>query len=218
MKRTLAIAFIALGMAGVAGGAALGPARAQESTFDLPGQATPAPPRPDIEGVVFVDVWSNRHTDGPVQYDQDPPAGGPHNPTWQTCRFYDKPVPKERAVHSQEHGAVWITYRADIAAADLETIRKLAAGNEYVLASPYEGLEHPLVASAWGAQLALDSASDPRLQAFVDFYANTPDGPEFGAPCAGSGTDSVEPIAYPAGATPLAQPPAAATPEATPAP
>ncbi|MFM9107345.1 MAG: DUF3105 domain-containing protein [Chloroflexota bacterium] len=217
MHRTiLVIAGTVVIALGIAGSAALGPARAQESTFDLPGAATPAPPRPEIEGVAFVDVWSNRHTEGPVQYDQDPPAGGPHNPTWQSCGFYDVPVPTERAVHSQEHGAVWITYRADIADADLKAIRQLAKRNPYVLASPYEGLAHPLVASAWGAQLALDSAADPRLQAFVEFYANSPDGPEFGAPCADSGTDSVDPIAFPAGATPLAQP--AATPGATPAP
>lgn len=186
---------------------------AQESTFDLPGEATPVPARPDIDGVVYNDVWSNRHTDGPVAYDQDPPAGGPHNPTWQSCGFYDVAVPNERAVHSQEHGAVWITYQPDIADDDLRTLRQLAKKNPYLLVSSYPGLVHPVVASAWGAQLAMDSAADPRLQAFIDFYANSPDGPEFGAPCADSGTAETTPITFPAGATPLAEP-AAATPAA----
>ncbi len=191
---------------GVFGGGA--PARAQEGTFDLPGAATPAPPRPDIEGVVFVDVWSAQHTQGPVEYEVDPPAGGPHNPVWQACGVYDTAVPKERVVHSQEHGAVWIAYGDELPEADLAVLKDLAAESDYILLSPYEGLEHPLAAAAWGALLPLDSATDPRLEAFIDFYANSPDGPEYGAPCAGSGTDETTPIDFPAGATPIAQPPA----------
>ena len=34
---------------------------------------------------------------------------GEHNPVWQNCGFYNKPVRDESAVHSLEHGAVWIT-------------------------------------------------------------------------------------------------------------
>lgn len=212
MHRALIIGIAAVG---VAAGAALAPAQAQESTFDLPGQATPAPARPDIEGVTYIDVWTNRHTEGPVKYDESPPAGGPHNPVWQACGFYDTAVPNERGVHSQEHGAVWITYRNDLPEADLNAVKDLAETDPYVLASPYEGLEHPLVLSAWGAQLGLESASDPRLKEFVGFFANREDGPEFGAPCADSGTDETTPIEFPTGATPMAQPDA---PEATPVP
>jgi hypothetical protein len=65
---------------------------------------------PPPEGVEEFTV-SPSHTapDATVNYPQTPPVGGPHNPTWQTCAFYDKPVPSETAVHSLEHGAIWIT-------------------------------------------------------------------------------------------------------------
>ena len=53
---------------------------------------------------------SRNHTKEPVDYPQTPPVGGPHNPIWQNCGFYSKPVRNEHAVHSMEHGAVWITY------------------------------------------------------------------------------------------------------------
>jgi hypothetical protein len=138
-------------------------------------EATPIP------GVETFEVDSAAHTTEPVDYPQDPPAGGPHAPAWQKCAVYDAPVRNENAVHSLEHGAVWITYRPDLPESDREILAKLAEDQRYVLISPYPGLEDPVVASAWGAQLRLDDTSDPRLQAFIDRYAGN--GPEPGANC-----------------------------------
>ena len=87
----------------------------------------------------------------------------------------------ENAVHSQEHGAVWITYQPDLPESDREALAQLAEDQPYLLISPYPGLEDPVVASAWGAQLRLDDVNDPRLQAFIDRYAGN--GPERGATC-----------------------------------
>ena len=42
--------------------------------------------------------------------------------------------------------------------------------NRYLLLSPYPGQHAPVVATAWGAQLSLDSVSDPRLLAFLEHY------------------------------------------------
>jgi hypothetical protein len=160
------------------------------------GQAAPAPPtsapsvtRPattttttvSIDGVETFPVTA-AHVDGPISYPQVPPVGGAHNPVWQTCTFYDAPVPSEKAVHSLEHGAVWITYRPDLPAGDVDTIATLARSRKDVLASRWDdGLPAPLVATAWGRQLRLQSASDPRLAAFVRQYAGK--GPEPNAPC-----------------------------------
>ena len=84
-------------------------------------------------------------------------------------------------MHSLEHGAVWITYQPDLPAAEKEALRTLAADQPYLLVSPYPGLDSPLVASAWGAQLRLEQADDPRLPAFIARYAGN--GPEPGATC-----------------------------------
>jgi hypothetical protein len=80
-----------------------------------------------------------------------------------------------------EHGAVWITYQPDLPESDREVLAKLAKRQRSLLISPYPGLEDPVVASAWGAQLRLDNVHDPRLQAFIDRYAGI--GPERGATC-----------------------------------
>lgn len=128
---------------------------------------------------------SRTHTEGTLSYAQSPPVGGAHSGVWQNCGIYDQPVRNENAVHSLEHGAVWVTYRPDLPAADLEQLRALARGQSYVLLSPYPGLQTPVAASAWGLQLALESVSDPKLADFVRTYQQGSQTPEPGAPCTG---------------------------------
>ncbi len=154
------------------------PTPAAEATgiFDpAVAEATP------ISGAEIFDVASADHTTEDVDYPQDPPAGGPHDPSWQKCAVYDAPVRNENAVHSQEHGAVWITYQPDLSDADVEILAAYADDQPYVLISPYPELEDLVVASAWGAQLRLEEVDDPRLQEFIDRYAGN--GPERGATC-----------------------------------
>jgi hypothetical protein len=138
------------------------------------------------EGVQTYDVGSaNVHTEENVDYEQTPPAGGPHNPVWQNCGFYDKPIRDENAVHSLEHGAVWISYLPNLPQDEIERLRDLTESNHYVLVSPYPDLDSPVVASAWGKQLALESAEDPALERFIQVYVQGPQTPEPGAPCSG---------------------------------
>lgn len=70
--------------------------------------AAPFPGEPP--GVKTYVGLARNHVDTPVDHPQTPPVGGPHSPVWQNCEYYDTSVPNERAVHSMEHGAVWITY------------------------------------------------------------------------------------------------------------
>jgi hypothetical protein len=141
--------------------------------------------KPDVpEGTKTFSSLSRDHVDQPVDYEQDPPVGGPHARYWQTCGFYEDPIQKEAGVHSLEHGAVWITYRPDLPEADKEKIRQLAKQAD-VLASPYEGLQDPVVVSAWGRQLRLSSVDDPRLEQFIKAFRRGPQTPEPKAPCTG---------------------------------
>jgi hypothetical protein len=125
------------------------------------------------------------HVAGPIGYVENPPLGGQHNVVWQNCGIYEAPIHNEHAVHSMEHGAVWITYRPDLAPDQVQALRALAS-DDYLLLSPYPGLPQPVVASAWNHQLTFARADDPGLAAFVAKYKNNPETtPEFGASCAG---------------------------------
>jgi hypothetical protein len=140
----------------------------------------------DIEGVVGFEVGKVIHTEDPVTYAEVPPVGGDHFPGWLNCGSYDTPQPNEQAVHSMEHGAVWITYDPTLAEADVKALRALTINQTHVLVTPYDGLPSEVVASAWGLQLQLDSAEDPRLKQFVETYQNGPQTLEPGAPCSGA--------------------------------
>lgn len=142
--------------------------------------------KPSLKQVATYTVEQG-HTDKPVTYAQTPPAGGEHAPEWLNCAAYDKPVPNENAVHSMEHGAVWITYRSDLPTAEVTQLRK-AMPDTYAVLSPFEGLKAPVVVSAWGRQLPLTGSNDPRLAEFIREFRQGPQAPEPGASCTG-GTD-----------------------------
>ena len=145
-----------------------------------------------IKGVQSFSNLARNHVTTPVKYAQNPPVGGNHNPAWLNCGIYTSPVPNENAVHDLEHGAVWITYRPDLPTQQVSQLTDLARSyTTYVTLSPYPGLPAPVVASAWGKQLRLQAASDPRLRKFLDVYRLGPTNLEPGAPCTGgTGTPS----------------------------
>lgn len=137
----------------------------------------------DIAGLETFDEIEGLHVEGAVDYDQTPPVGGPHNAAWLNCGIYEEPVPNENAVHSLEHGAVWVTYDpAEVTDGDLDALRD-AMPSTYAILSPFEGLDAPVVASAWGYQVQLDGVDDPRLADFITKYRQSPDAPEPGALC-----------------------------------
>ncbi|MGY1915639.1 DUF3105 domain-containing protein [Blastococcus sp. SYSU DS0973] len=127
------------------------------------------------------------HEDGPIEYEQSPPVGGPHANLWADCTgtVYDVDIRHENAVHSLEHGAVWITYNPDeVTDADIATLAELVDGVSYRMMSPYEGLDAPISLQSWGHQLKVDSADDERVKQFADLMtAKAGEFPEPGATC-----------------------------------
>jgi len=154
---------------------------------------------------------TRNHVPGTVAYPGypgTPPDGGDHNGVWQQCAVYTAPIPAENAVHSLEHGAVWVTYRPDLPADQVQILTKEVQGDPYRLLSPLPDQQSPVVLSAWGRQLATDSASDPRVASFLSTYTNGRQTPERGATCSGGSSQTGT---TPAGA-PAAPPAAARTP------
>jgi hypothetical protein len=139
----------------------------------------------EVEGVQTFEN-ETQHVEGAVEYPQSPPAGGPHNQVWLNCGIYTEPQANENAVHSLEHGAVWVTYDAErVQGAELEALRDLLPSN-YVILSPYEGLDTPIALSAWNAQLKVDSVEDERIPEFIEEYWRSQNVPEPGALCSGA--------------------------------
>lgn len=145
------------------------------------------------EGVKSFAYAGNQHDDALTDYSLDPdyqgeipPAGGTHNNAWQNCGLYDAPVPWQHAVHSLEHGSIWVAYRPDLPADQIEKLRAFG-DEEKVLVAPEPLLTSPIVLTSWNNQLALDSYDDETVKRYIRFYKNNPDfAPESGSSCSGA--------------------------------
>lgn len=132
-------------------------------------------------GFETVEVGAVVHTEDPVSYGTKPGAGGPHNPQWLTCRAYSDPVLEEMAVHTLEHGAIWITYQPDLPAADIDALEGFTRSNQ-VMSSPYPGLDSPVVLTAWARRLPLDTVDTAVIDQFIRAFRDAT-APEIAAAC-----------------------------------
>lgn len=115
-------------------------------------------------------VKAAQHQSGSIKYEQNPPVAGKHNGDWQNCMgdVYDAPIASEHAVHSMEHGAVWLVYNP--AKVNKDQIEKLASkirGKEFALMSPMENLDATVSVQAWGFQLKVNDPADKRIDEFI---------------------------------------------------
>ena len=138
------------------------------------------------ERVQRFEELSGVHVETAVDYDHTPPAGGPHNPAWLNCGVYDQQQTDEYAVHSLEHGAIWIAY--DPGFTTDEEIAALVdlAPDTYTIIAPYNGIGEAKAISAWGAQLRFTDVDDPAVQNFIDEFWRSASSPEPNAPCTGA--------------------------------
>lgn len=99
-----------------------------------------------------------------------PPAGGPHFDQPVPAGIYAEPLPDGNAIHSLEHGIVWISYRPDLLTAkDLQVLTGVAQAHARdVLMSPRPQNSAAASAVSWGRRLNLASpVSREAVEAFV---------------------------------------------------
>ena len=150
----------------------------------------------EISGLKSTHDLARGHKDGPLSYPNvtdTPPDGGDHNGNPQSCQVYTAPIANEHAIHSLEHGAVWVTYNpTKVSAGDITALKKLVDGNPDRMLSPYPGLKKAISLQAWGEQLFVDKASDSRVKRFLELFTKGPQAPEPNATCVG--TTSTGPV------------------------
>lgn len=67
--------------------------------------------------------WEHVADGSPLEYVANPPASGPHYPTWAKYAEYSLAVPRGHWVHNLEHGAVVLLYRPDAASETIDALR-----------------------------------------------------------------------------------------------
>ncbi|MFJ3144252.1 DUF3105 domain-containing protein [Streptomyces halstedii] len=165
----------------VAGGGYLMSAADEQDRAEEQARTSP------VTGERTWDGLGQDHVETAVDYPMNPPVGGDHNPVWMNCDadVYTKAIPNENAVHSLEHGAVWVTYNDKADDADVKALAERVGKTPYSLMSPVADQKDPLVLSAWGKQVTVKSASDARVAQFFTKYVQGPQTPEPGAACGG---------------------------------
>ncbi len=155
--------------------------------FFLGNQQSASQQNAAIAGVKDFGKPEQGHTPESVSFAENPPVGGKHSPQWATCdgRVYTQKLRNENAVHSLEHGAVWITYKPGLEEAQLQALADKVEGTPYTLMSPNPEQSSPITLSAWGKQLSLENASDERIEQFLEKYRQGTQTPEPGATCSG---------------------------------
>jgi Protein of unknown function (DUF3105) len=129
-----------------------------------------------------------QHTEDRVNYQQNPPVFGPHNPQWASDGNYvGQGAPgTENVVHALEHGRVVIWYQPNLPARQISQL-------ETLFAEPIEGkpegykqllVERPnmpfqVAATSWGQQLGCRQFNNQVFDALRTFRAAYVDkGPE----------------------------------------
>ncbi|MEU3985714.1 DUF3105 domain-containing protein [Streptomyces sp. NPDC026672] len=144
-----------------------------------------------VTGKDGVKTWKGTlgrtHVATAVHYPTEPPVGGNHNPVWQNCNgdVYTKPLKNENAVHSLEHGAVWVTYNTKAPKADVDALAAKVGKTPYTLMSPDDKQADPIMMTAWGHQRTVTGASDPAVDKFFEEFVQGKQTPEPGAACTG---------------------------------
>ncbi|MGW0138024.1 DUF3105 domain-containing protein [Streptomyces calvus] len=125
------------------------------------------------------------HVTKAVDYPVSPPVGGDHNPVWMNCNgdVYTDEINNTNAVHSLEHGAVWVTYNADADKADIDALAAKVKKTPYTLMSPVDDQQDPIMLTAWGHQRTVTGADDPDVDAFLQKFVQGAQTPEPGAAC-----------------------------------
>jgi len=121
----------------------------------------------------------------PLTYRNRPPSSGPHYASRASYGVTTRPVEVGNWVHALEHGAIVVLYKCTDdceAIADqlreqvYEPARAGRFGERKLVIAPYDDMDAPFTAVAWGRVLELDTLDAEQILAFYNRYLDR--GPE----------------------------------------
>lgn len=170
----------------VVGGVVLVRSQSDDSDTASDGKTTSGKFTTGADGVkTWKGTLGRNHVTRTVKYPTEPPVGGDHNQVWMNCNgdVYGKAVNNMNAVHSLEHGAVWVTYNSKASKADVDALAAKVKKTPYTLMSPDDKQADPIMLTAWGNQRTVTSAKDPNVDKFFEKFVQGKQTPEPGAAC-----------------------------------
>ena len=143
---------------------------------------TPESLEDDYSSVMRSEGSSHVQEETRVIYQSNPPTSGNHWATPLRDGIYDMQKPDEGAIHSLEHGRIWITYKPDIGKEAIDAIKNVLKGQFGIIMSPRAANETDIALAAWMRLDTFDLNEDgtvdtKRILDFAQRYRNK--GPEY---------------------------------------
>lgn len=108
-----------------------------------------------------------------IEYDDDIPLFGAHRPLWPVYGEY-KFLPKQRWLHSLEHGAIVALYHPCANPLEVKRLKSLVAGclRRHII-TPCEVLteQRPLAVVSWGCRLTMSTVDPELVMEFIRGHA-----------------------------------------------
>ncbi|KYN01831.1 hypothetical protein ALC62_07303 [Cyphomyrmex costatus] len=104
-----------------------------------------------------------------IEYDSIIPLYGPHRPLWPVYGEY-KYVPKQRWLHSLEHGAIVMLYHPCANPSEVKRLKNLVSKCLWRhIITPYSYLEEdrPLALLSWGCRLTMSYVNSTVVRRFI---------------------------------------------------
>ena len=110
--------------------------------------------------------------DAEVEYKTNPPTSGGHLAQAKNWGVYSKEIDDKAAVHSLEHGGIWISYK-DIDDEDIKTLEKIGKSNpQRVVVSPRSSNDNKIVVASWGKMMKLEMINEALILKYIKLQVN----------------------------------------------
>lgn len=104
-------------------------------------------------------------------YNSNPPTGGWHYDQPAQSGIYDKSFPDEQLVHNLEHSHIWIAYKTDLPADQIEKLADIAKDyGSKIIMTPREANDTPIALVAWEHLLKMDMVEEAKVHEFIEAY------------------------------------------------
>ncbi|XP_012264906.2 uncharacterized protein LOC105691173 [Athalia rosae] len=104
-----------------------------------------------------------------IEYDDDIPIYGSHRPVWPVYGEY-KFIPKQRWIHSLEHGAIVMLYHPCANPMEVKRLKKILSSclRRHII-TPYTSLneDRPLALLSWGCRLTMSVVNPTLVKHFI---------------------------------------------------
>lgn len=104
-------------------------------------------------------------------YNSNPPTGGWHYDQPAQSGIYDKEFPDEQLVHNLEHSHIWVAYKSDLPADQIEKLADIAEdfGSKIIMTSR-QANDSPVALVAWEHLLKMEIVDEALVREFIKAY------------------------------------------------